>query len=125
MGYTSRQWVDSDIENAIADYTAQQLSHSSDAIYNEILTRIDENRQIHEQDCINLNPGTNAMNPRAEAVLSQGLGRPSLGYPGDKYEMGLEGIERIEMLAAGLACEIFQADYAEIRVPSGAMGSWI
>ena len=93
MGYTSRQWVDSDIENAIADYTAQQLSHSSDAIYNEILTRIDENRQIHEQDCINLNPGTNAMNPRAEAVLSQGLGRPSLGYPGDKYEMGLEVVK--------------------------------
>jgi glycine hydroxymethyltransferase len=44
------------------------------------------------------------MNPRAEALLSSGLGsRPSLGYPGDKYEMGLEAIEEIEVIAAELA----------------------
>ena len=29
--------------------------------------------------------------------MARGLGsRPSLGYPGDKYEMGLEAIEEIE-----------------------------
>jgi glycine hydroxymethyltransferase len=48
------------------------------------------NRVIHDQTCLNLNPASNVMNPRAEAMLSAGLGsRPSLGYPGDKYEMGL------------------------------------
>ena len=36
--------------------------------------------------------------------MASGLGsRPSLGYPGDKYEMGLEGIEQIEVIAAELA----------------------
>ena len=41
------------------------------------------------------------MNPRAEALLASGLGaRPSLGYPGDKYETGLEAIEEIEVIAA-------------------------
>ncbi|MCB9458001.1 MAG: aminotransferase class I/II-fold pyridoxal phosphate-dependent enzyme [Anaerolineaceae bacterium] len=123
MGHIIRQWVNAEIEAAIAAYENEQLSQSSGAIYAEIMERIAQNQQIHEQDCINLNPGTNAMNPRAEAVLSQGLGRPSLGYPGDKYEMGLEGIERIEVLAAGLACEVFEADYAEIRVPSGAIAN--
>src|SRR4029079_13259776 len=46
--------------------------------------------------------------------------RPSLGYPGDKYEMGLEAIEEIEVIAAELAAEGFEAKYAEIRVGSGA-----
>ena len=48
-------------------------------------------------------PGHNAINPKAEAMLASGVGsRPSLGYPGDKYEMGLEGVEKIEVLAAEL-----------------------
>jgi glycine hydroxymethyltransferase len=85
---------------------------------------VEENRNIHERDCFNLNPATNVMNPKAEAVLSAGLGsRPSLGYPGDKYEMGLEAIEEIEVLAAELCAEIFATDYAEIRVSSGAMAN--
>ncbi len=64
------------------------------------------------------------MNPKAEALLASGLGsRPSLGYPGDKYEMGLEAIEQIEVIAAELCAEVFEAKYAEIRVPSGAIAN--
>ncbi|MGB1288351.1 MAG: serine hydroxymethyltransferase, partial [Aggregatilineales bacterium] len=121
--YQSRKWVNATLEADISQYAEAQLQHPSDAIHAEIMHRIEQNRQIHEQDCLNLNPGTNVMNPAAEAVLAQALGRPSLGYPGDKYEMGLEGIERIEILAAALACEIFDAQYAEIRVPSGAIAN--
>jgi glycine hydroxymethyltransferase len=85
---------------------------------------VEQNGQIHDRDCVNLNPATNIMNPRAEAMLSAGLGsRPSLGYPGDKYEMGLEAIEQIEVIAAELAAEVFDAQYAEIRVPSGAIAN--
>ncbi|MEQ1524594.1 MAG: aminotransferase class I/II-fold pyridoxal phosphate-dependent enzyme, partial [Aestuariivirga sp.] len=79
---------------------------------------------IYERECFNLNPAGNAMNPRAEAYLAEGLGsRPSLGYPGDKYEMGLEAVEQIEAITAELCAEIFQAKYAEIRVASGAMAN--
>jgi glycine hydroxymethyltransferase len=82
------------------------------------------NREIHDRQCINLNPATNTMNPRAEALLSTGLGvRPSLGRPGEKYEMGLEAIEEIEVITAELACRVFDAGYAEVRVPSGAMAN--
>src|SRR3546814_6710051 len=64
------------------------------------------------------------MNPAAEAALARGLGsRPSLGWPGDKYEMGLEAIEEIEVIAAALAAEAFGAEYAEIRVGSGALAN--
>jgi glycine hydroxymethyltransferase len=87
-------------------------------------TLIERNRTIHEVECINLNPATNVMNPRAEAALSAGLGsRPSLGYAGAKYEMGLEAIEEIEVIAADLACRVFDAKFAEIRVGSGALAN--
>lgn len=89
-----------------------------------LLALVEENRDIHERQCVNLNPASNAMNPKAEALLAAGLGpRASLGYPGDKYEMGLEAIEQIEVMAAELAAEVFGADYAEIRVGSGALAN--
>jgi len=75
-------------------------------------------------ECVNLNPATNSMNPAAAAALSSGLGtRTSLGYPGAKYEMGLEAIEQIEVIAAELAAEVFGARFAEVRVPSGAIAN--
>ncbi|OZA11559.1 MAG: serine hydroxymethyltransferase [Rhodobacterales bacterium 17-64-5] len=107
------------IQRLAADATA-----ASAQVADRIEALIQTNAQIHDRDCFNLNPATNIMNPRAEAALSRGLGsRPSLGYPGDKYEMGLEAIEEIEVIAAELAAEIFQAKYAEIRVGSGAMAN--
>lgn len=47
---------------------------------------VQESHRIHDVECLNLNPATNVMNPRAEAMLSRGLGtRASLGFPGDEY----------------------------------------
>jgi glycine hydroxymethyltransferase len=119
-----RPWVPSDSEQFVQTLASETSGQSSRAIAEAIDRAIALNRTIHDADCINLNPGTNVMNPKAEAALASGLGsRPSLGYPGDKYEMGLEGVERIEVIAAELAAEIFAARYAEIRVPSGAIAN--
>jgi glycine hydroxymethyltransferase len=95
-----------------------------DAVTDRVEALIERNRTIHEVECINLNPATNVMNPRAEAALSAGLGsRPSLGYAGAKYEMGLEAIEEIEVIAADLACRVFGSRFAEVRVGSGALAN--
>ncbi len=119
-----RGWVPSGPEQFIQTVAAQVARQSAEDNEKSLLQWADENRTIHERNCVNLNPATNAMNPKAEALLASGIGsRPSLGYPGDKYEMGLEGIEKIEVMAAELACEVFGAKYAEIRVASGAMAN--
>jgi len=119
-----RGWVPDACEDYIQRIAAEAAGAGADAVAARIGALIEQNHAIHEHDCINLNPATNVMNPRAEAVLAAGLGsRPSLGYPGGKYEMGLEAIEQIEVIAAELAAEIFQAAFAEIRVPSGAIGN--
>lgn len=120
----SRDWVPTDCEalvRRIADATA---TDGTDAVAARIDTLIARNRDIHDAECFNLNPATNVMNPKAEAALASGLGaRPSLGYPGAKYEMGLEAIEEIEVIAAELAAEVFRANFAEIRVASGALAN--
>ena len=118
----ARPWVPTEpYIQSLAEMTAQQTSAE---VADRIERLIARNEQIHERDCFNLNPATNVMNPAAEAALSRKLGsRPSLGYPGDKYEMGLEAIEEIEVIAAELAAEIFEARYAEIRVGSGALAN--
>lgn len=119
-----RQWTPDACETYIQGIAAETAAAASDDVQAHIDALIVENRDIHETSCINLNPATNIMNPRAEAALASGLGsRPSLGYPGDKYEMGLEAIEKIEVICAELAAEIFQAKYAEIRVGSGALAN--
>ena len=119
-----RPWVPANCEHYIQDVAAKTAASSSADIASQIKALAEDNRQIHERDCFNLNPATNVMNPRAEALLSSGIGtRPSLGYPGDKYEMGLEAIEQIEVICAELCAEVFQAKYAEIRVPSGAIAN--
>jgi glycine hydroxymethyltransferase len=120
----SRPWLSKKsiaLSHKIATETAQNIPQ-------DIAPRIEalaaRSRHIHERDCFNLNPATNTMNPRAEALLSARLGtRPSLGAPGDKYEMGLEAIEEIEVIAAELACAVFNANFAEIRVGSGALAN--
>lgn len=119
-----RPWVPAHCEARVQDIASKMADQSSAATDARIEALIARNQEIHERDCFNLNPATNVMNPRAEAVLARGLGsRPSLGYPGDKYEMGLQAIEEIEVIAAELSAQVFNAKYAEIRVPSGAIGN--
>ncbi len=119
-----RPWVPAPCEDLVQSIAADAARRDSEAHFQEIARLVAENRRIHDHHGINLNPASNVMNPKAEAMMASGLGsRASLGYPGDKYEMGLEAIERIEVICAELAAEIFDAKYAEVRVASGALAN--
>ena len=93
-------------------------------VQQEIEKLVDESYQINDVECINVNPATNLLNPRAEKLLSKGMSsRPSLGHPGDKYETGLEAIEQIEIITSALANDVFESEYAEFRVGSGSLAN--
>ena len=119
-----REWLPEKCTRLIDNIANEMNSTRSCTLIKRIEKLAQTNKQIHEEQCFNLNPATNVMNPAAERLLSSGLGsRPSLGNPGDKYEMGLEAIEEIEIIAAELCAQVFNAKYAEIRVASGAMAN--
>jgi len=124
MTLAERKWVPAASETLVQRIASQTARQSTDSVLAKLDSLVEKNCDIHERECFNLNPATNVMNPRAEAMLSSRIGsRPSLGYPGDKYEMGLEAIEEIEVITAELCAEVFKARFAEIRVPSGAMAN--
>lgn len=122
--HETRPWLPAAAAARIDAIATGLAGATSSDIVERVRTLAEENLAIHERESFNLNPASNVMNPRAEALLASGLGtRPSLGYPGTKYEMGLEAIEEIEVIATALASEIFNAKYAEIRVASGALAN--
>jgi glycine hydroxymethyltransferase len=113
--------VSQELIGSIAEQAANNSPSRNQQWFEELAL---ESRRIHEINGVNLNPATNVMNPRAEALLASGMGsRPSLGYPGGKYEMGLQAIEQVEVITAELACELFEANYAEYRIGSGALAN--
>ncbi|HWK28253.1 MAG TPA: aminotransferase class I/II-fold pyridoxal phosphate-dependent enzyme [Solirubrobacter sp.] len=121
---TARSWLPPGAARRVDTIAAQAAEMTPATVAERLHDLVDRNRTIHSVECINLNPASNVMNPRAEALLAAGLGtRASLGYPGEKYETGLEAIEEIEVLAASLAADVFGATHVELRVPSGALAN--
>jgi glycine hydroxymethyltransferase len=119
-----RPWLPATVRQRVAAISGPAATLSPVELQTEVERLVQENHRIHDVECVNLNPATNVMNPRAEALLSARIGsRASLGYPGEKYETGLEAIEQIEVIAAQLACRVFGASYAEVRVSSGALAN--
>jgi len=119
-----RHWVPAASEAHVLAIAGDAAARDAAGVVAEIERLVVDNHRIHDREGLNLNPATNVMNPAAEALLSRGLGsRASLGYPGDKYEVGLEAIERIEVIAAELAAEVFGSKFAEVRVSSGALSN--
>lgn len=119
-----RPWLPEQVRDRVAHSTARLADLDTLGVQALLADLVTENSRIHDETCLNLNPATNRMNPRAEAMLAAGLGsRASLGYPGEKYETGLEAIEQIEVVAAELAARVFHASFAEVRVGSGALAN--
>ena len=120
----SKPWLPPECARVIADIEASLSLEDRKATEAQLFQLIEDHERLMDLESLGLNAGTNVMNPRAAALLGRSLGnRPSLGYPGDKYEMGMEYAERIEVLAESLAKRLFGAPYAEIRVPSGAIAN--
>ena len=119
-----RTWLAPQSQEVVQSVLAKYKTLDPSGIQSEIEALAKESHKIHDIDSINLNPATNILNPRAEALLSSGMGsRASLGHPGDKYEVGLDAIEKIEVITSALACDVFGAEFSEFRVGSGALAN--
>lgn len=119
-----RNWLSAPAQKRVAEVQASTKGLSPAQVQKRIEDLAEENHLWHDINGINLNPATNILNPRAEKLLSSGMGsRASLGHPGDKYEVGLDAIEQIEVITGDLACDLFGAKFSEFRVASGALAN--
>src|SRR5262245_5315546 len=119
-----KTWLPDDCARRVAEIEKLLAPDDLAAVETRLMTLVDHHERHLDRESIGLNAGTNVMNPRAAALLSRSLGnRPSLGYPGDKYEMGMQFAEEIEVIAEDLVKQLFGAPYAELRVASGALAN--
>ncbi len=128
MHQSPRTWAPAESRARIEDIAEDCLGEGGTTPMAAVVETIEDlmtsSERLHDEEAFNLNPASNVLNPRAAALLAGGTAsRTSLGYAGAKYEMGLEHIEQVEVITAELAGRLFHADFAEVRVPSGAMAN--
>lgn len=119
-----RDWVPAESVKFYEEQAATYRNLAARDFAGEVAKTLAAHERYTDHDCINLYAGTNFMNPRAARFQASSVGtRPSLGYPGDKYETGLGHAEKIEIMAAELIKRIFKCNYVEFRVGSGSLSN--
>jgi glycine hydroxymethyltransferase len=79
-----------------------------------------------EQDALLLYAGGNVPPPgatsdgRTASLLS---GQPSMGYPGDKYQAGLDRLDVVEVAVTRAVAEVMGARFAEVRPTSATLAN--
>jgi glycine hydroxymethyltransferase len=77
-----------------------------------------------EDECLQLYAGTNLPSPFVTGLHEALLGvMPSMGYPGDKQQPGLEPVDIVEVTAAAAVARVMRARYAEVRPASATLAN--
>lgn len=73
---------------------------------------------------VNLYAGTNAPSPLVRELFDAGVAsRPSMGWPGDKAQTGLDELDVLEVLAARTVGAVMGAAHAEVRIQSATFAN--
>ncbi len=124
MTAARRDWVPAELETRIQTRIRALAALGADAWEAALRDLLDRHERLHDREVLNFYAGTNLPNPRAAAFLARSVGsRPSLGWPGDKYETGMGHAEEIEIMAQALICQIFRCRFCEFRVGSGSLAN--
>ncbi|MFD1501526.1 glycine hydroxymethyltransferase, partial [Streptosporangium lutulentum] len=106
-----------ELESELAGLGLDEITRLVDAVLAEHRGRLDE-------DGIVLYAGTNTMSPRARAAHEASLGsRPSMGWPGDKLQTGLDELDVLEVLAPLQVAAVMGGEFAEVRLQSATLAN--
>ncbi|CAA9513019.1 MAG: alpha-methyl-L-serine aldolase [uncultured Solirubrobacteraceae bacterium] len=94
----------------------------------EALRRAGEAAQAHvrriEEEALLLYAGGNVPEAAGTAAHARMLsGQPSMGYPGDKYQAGLEHLDLVEVAVARTVADVMGARFAEVRPTSATLAN--
>ena len=120
----SRPWVPLEATRFYEEHAAPYRQFAPEEWYDAVEKALAGHEQFMDHECINLYAGTNMMDPRTARLLASSVGsRPSLGYPGDKYETGMGYAEQVEIMASEIIRRLFRCSYVEFRVGSGSLAN--
>src|SRR5690349_18028087 len=83
-----------------------------------------EHARAIDEECLLLYAGGNVPSPLVASLHEAALmSQPSMGYPGDKYQPGLERIDVVEVAAAEAVARVMGARFAEVRSTSATLAN--
>jgi glycine hydroxymethyltransferase len=116
-------WVDGPAATRLAGLEAA-LPGGARAALDAAVRALDDHAREVDADGLVLYAGTNAPSPLvAELHRSTLASRPSMGWPGAKYQAGTARIEELEVLATRAVAGLMRAEFAEVRAPSATIAN--
>ncbi|MFI6513200.1 serine hydroxymethyltransferase [Streptosporangium sp. NPDC050855] len=106
-----------ELESEVSGLGLDAVTRLVDAVLAEHRGRLDE-------DGVVLYAGTNTMSERARAAHEISMGcRPSMGWPGDKYQTGLDELDVLEVLVPLQVAALMGGEFAEVRLQSATLAN--
>jgi glycine hydroxymethyltransferase len=120
---TIAPWASPSALARLAAVEAELPADSQGALARAIAAARDHATRLDE-DCLQLYAGTNVPSPLVAALHEAALAaQPSMGYPGAKYQAGLEPIDIVEVTAARAIARVMRAEFAEVRPTSATLAN--
>lgn len=121
---SSIPWAEGAAQQRVAELEENFSGLAPEVVGQSIRRILAAHTEKVDEEGIVLYAGTNTMSPLARRFLGSTLeSRPSMGYPGEKYQTFLEHIEELEVLVTDLSRRAFRAAFAEIRIQSGTLAN--
>ena len=120
---TIAPWASPPALNRLTEVHAALPDEPAAALARAAAAATDHARRLDE-DCLQLYAGTNVPSPLVASLYEAALAaQPSMGYPGAKYQAGLEPIDVVEVTAAAAVSRVMRASFAEVRPTSATLAN--
>ena len=96
---------------------SQNSLNGVDSEISELITKDLERQNTHIHLIASENFASKAVMEASDSILTN---KYSEGFPGRRYYEGCEVVDKIEQLAIDRACELFEADHANVQPHSGS-----
>ncbi|MFG1999488.1 serine hydroxymethyltransferase [Spirillospora sp. NPDC048911] len=117
-------WASSVARSRIAEVAAGLTDLSPEGVSETVRGALRDHARAFDTEGIVLYAGTNVMSPAAREVADTLVSsRPSMGWPGEKYQAGLDHLDTLEVLAPTLVARLLGARFAEVRSHSATMAN--
>ncbi|MEU4834681.1 aminotransferase class I/II-fold pyridoxal phosphate-dependent enzyme [Streptosporangium sp. NPDC023615] len=117
-------WAPPRAQLRLAELESEVSGLGLDAVTRLVDAVLAEHRGRLDEDGVVLYAGTNTMSERARAAHEISMGcRPSMGWPGDKYQTGLDELDVLEVLVPLQVAALMGGEFAEVRLQSATLAN--
>ncbi|MBB5802469.1 glycine hydroxymethyltransferase [Saccharothrix ecbatanensis] len=118
-------WASPQAQRRLAEVEAAVSTDLTAAgVASTVRKALEAHRAQVDDDGIVLYAGTNVVSPAAAAAVSHSVSsRPSMGWPGEKYQVGLDHLDTLEVLTPMLVASLMEGSFAEVRLQSATLAN--